>query len=435
MLPLPFHQDQLMSQHRTALEALAPLRPGMNLFLHGTSATPTPLLEALVQRDDLRDITIYHLHLCGEVPFVDPRYQDRFRSVSLFTGPALRKPIEEGRADYIPIFLSDIPHLIRSGKLKIDAMLLQLSPPDQHGHCTLGTAVEAARAGADTAPILIAEINEQMPRTHGDTVLPLSRLTSYFRTNRPMHLTESEPETDVEAHIGEHIANLVENGSCLQLGIGGIPNAVLSRLKHKQELGIHTEMFSDKLIELVESGAVTNRRKAVYAHRIITSFVIGSQKLFNFVNDNAMVEFHPCDHTNDTALIRKIDKMVAINSALQIDLTGQVCADSLGHRIYSGIGGQVDFIRGAAFSKGGKPIIALPATAKQGTISRIVPELSPGAGVVTSRGHVHWVVTEHGAVNLHGLTLKQRGEALISIAAPEFRGELRERLRALRHFV
>jgi 4-hydroxybutyrate CoA-transferase len=410
------------------------LRSGMNLFVHGTSATPTPLLEALVARDDLHDITIYHLHLCGAVPFADPKYAGRFRSVSLFTGPALREPIAEGRADYIPVFLSDVPGLLRSGRIRIDAMLLQLSPPDRHGHCTLGTAVEAARAGADVAPVLIAEINEQMPRTHGDSLLPLSRLTSYIRTNRPMHVTEAELETEVEARIGEHIAALVDDCSCLQLGIGGIPNAVLSRLKHKQDLGIHTEMFSDMLVELVECGAVTNRFKSVYGHRIITSFVIGSAKLFDFVNDNAMVEFHPCDHTNDTSLIRKLDKLVAINSALQVDLSGQVCADSLGHRIYSGIGGQVDFMRGAAFSKGGKPIIALPATAKGGTISRIVPELSPGAGVVTTRGHVHWVVTEHGAVNLHGLTLRQRGEALISIAAPAFRGELRNELKRLRHF-
>ncbi|MFO0814344.1 MAG: acetyl-CoA hydrolase/transferase C-terminal domain-containing protein [Gemmatales bacterium] len=411
------------------------LRSGMNIFLHGTSATPTPLLDALVARDDLHDITIYHLHLCGPVPFVEPRFKDRFRSVSLFTGPALREPIAEGRADYIPVFLSDVPSLLRSGRIRIDAMFLQLSPPDRHGHCTLGTAVEAARAGADVAPILIAEINEQMPRTHGNSILPMQRLTSSLRTNRPMHLTETEPEIEVEARIGEHIANLVEDRSCLQLGIGGIPNAVLSRLKNKRDLGIHTEMFSDTLIELVDGGVVTNRYKAVYPHRILTSFVIGSQKLFDFVNDNAMVEFHPCDHTNDTALIRKLERLVAINSALQIDLTGQVCADSLGHRIYSGIGGQVDFIRGAAFSHGGKPIIALPATARNGTISRIVAELSPGAGVVTTRGHVHWVVTEYGAVNLHGLTLRQRGEALISIAAPEFRGELVNQLKKLRHFL
>ncbi|HMO37019.1 MAG TPA: acetyl-CoA hydrolase/transferase C-terminal domain-containing protein, partial [Gemmatales bacterium] len=274
-----------------------------------------------------------------------------------------------------------------------------------------------------------------MPRTHGDTILPLSSLTSYFRHSRPMPETEEKEETEVEARIGEHIAELVEDGSCLQMGIGGIPDAVLARLKNKQHLGIHTEMFSDRLIDLVQSGAVTNRRKAVYSHRIVTSFVVGTQRLFDFVHDNAMVEFHPCDHTNDTALIRKIEKMVAINSALQVDLSGQVCADSLGHRIYSGIGGQVDFIRGATFSKGGKPIIALPATAKGGTISRIVPELSPGAGVVTSRGHVHWVVTEFGAVNLHGLSLRQRGAALISIAAPQFREELRAQLQAVRHFI
>lgn len=419
----------------TTLDALAPLKSGMNLFLHGTSATPTPLLEALCLRDDLTDITIYHLHLCGPVPFADPKYRDRFRSVSLFTGPGLRKPVNEGWADYVPVFLSDIPGLITSGKIRIDAMLLQVSPPDQHGHCTLGTAVEVARAGADTAPILIAEINEQMPRTHGNSLLPVRHLTSYVRTNRPVHETPSEPETEIEARIGEHIANLVEDRSCLQMGIGGIPNAVLARLKTKRDLGIHTEMFSDQLIDLVEVGAVTNKYKAVYPHRIITSFVIGTKRLFDFVHDNAMVEFHPCDHTNDTALIRKLDRVVAINSALQIDLTGQVCADSLGHQIYSGIGGQVDFIRGAAFSKGGKPIIALPSTARQGTISRIVPELTPGAGVVTSRGHVHWIVTEHGAVNLHGLSLRQRGEALISIAEPGFRGELRQQLKALRHYV
>lgn len=415
-------------------EAVEVLHSGMNLFIHGTSATPTPLLEALCQRADLHDITIYHLHLCGPVPFAEPDMQHRMRSVSLFTGPGLRQAVEEGRADYIPIFLSDIPHLVRSGKIRIDAMLLQLSPPDQHGHCTLGTAVEVARSAADVAPVLIAEINDQMPRTHGNSVLPLNRLSRFTHTNRPMHETSVEPETSVEARIGEHIAELVEDRSCLQMGIGGIPNAALARLKNKQDLGIHTEMFSDMLLDLIDAGCITNRYKAVYSHRIITSFVIGTRKLFDFVHDNAMVEFHPCDHTNDTALIRKIDRLVAINSALEIDLTGQVCSDSIGHRIYSGIGGQVDFIRGAAFSKGGKPIIALPATAKQGTITRIVPELKPGAGVVTSRGHVHWVVTEHGAVNLHGMTLRQRGEALISIAEPDFRSELRNALKAIRHF-
>jgi acyl-CoA hydrolase len=423
------------TQAFSPFEALKPLRSGMSLFLHGTSATPAPLLEALVARDDLRDITIYHLHLCGPVPFADRRYQDRFHSISLFTGPALRQPVEEGWADYVPVFLSDIPALLSSGRLKIDAMLLQLSPPDRHGYCTLGTAVEAARAAADVAPLLIAEINEQMPRTHGNSLVPFSRLTAFTHSNRPLPETPSQAESDIEARIGEHVAALIEDGSCLQLGIGGIPDAVLTRLKNKHDLGIHTEMFSDRLIDLVQAGAVTNRRKAIHRGRIVTSFVIGTKRLFDFVNDNPFVEFHPCDHTNDASALRKLEKVVAINSALQVDLSGQVSADSIGHRIYSGIGGQVDFIRGAALSPGGKPIIALPATACHGTVSRIVAELAPGAGVVTTRGHIHWVVTEFGAVNLHGLSLKQRGEALIAIAHPHFRGELRAQLAKLRHYV
>jgi acyl-CoA hydrolase len=415
-------------------EALRPIRSGMNLFLHGTSATPTPLLEALVARTDLENVTIYHLHLCGPVPFARPELSDRFRSVSLFTGPALREGVNAGWADYVPIFLSDIPALIRSRQIKIDAMLLQLSPPDQHDCCTLGTAVEVARAGVDTAPILVAEINERMPRTHGNTVVPFSRLTSFIHSNRSLPETPPLEEDPVEARIGEIIADLVEDGSCLQMGIGGIPDAALSRLKDKRDLGIHTEMFSDRLVDLVDAGAVSNRFKSIHAGRIVTSFVIGTQRVFDFVNDNPCVEFHPCDRTNDTSLIRMNSKTMAINSALQIDLSGQVSADSLGHRIYSGIGGQVDFMRGAALSEGGKPIIALPSTACKGTMSRIVPELLPGGGVVTTRGHVHWVVTEFGAVNLHGKTLRQRGEALISIAHPDFRAELQRAFRALRHY-
>jgi len=407
----------------------------MSLFLHGTSATPTPLLEALVARTDLADITIYHLHLGGPVPFAEERHKERFHSVSLFTAPALRKPVEEGWADYVPIFLSDIPELIRSGGIRIDAMLLQLSPPDRHGYCTLGTAVEAARAAADVTPLLLAEINEQMPRTHGNSLVRFAQLAAFTHTNRPLPEAPPGPESEVEARIGDHVAALVEDGSCLQMGIGGIPDAVLVRLKGKLDLGVHTEMFSDRLVDLVEAGVVTNRRKAIHPGRIVTSFVIGTRRVFDFVDDNPFVEFHPCDHTNDTAALRKNEKLVAINSALQVDLTGQVAADSLGHCIYSGIGGQVDFIRGAALSKGGKPIIALPSTAKQGTVSRITAELSPGAGVVTTRGHIRWVVTEYGAVNLHGQSLRQRGEALISVAHPNFRAELRQRLAAVRHYV
>jgi 4-hydroxybutyrate CoA-transferase len=397
----------------------------MNLFLHGGSATPTPLVEALTSRTDLEGVKIYHLHTTGPAPFADPGRERQFRSVSLFTGGPLRKAVEEGRADFIPVFLSDIPALFTTGAVKLDAALVQLSPPDRHGMCTLGTSCDAARAAVDSAPIVLAEINRRMPRTHGHTVVPLARLTAFTDTDRPLHEHTPEPETEVEARIGELVADLVPDRACLQMGIGGIPDAVLSRLKHKRDLGIHTEMFSDGVVDLFASGAITNRFKAVHAGRIVTSFVTGTKKLFDFVDDNPVVEFHPCDRTNDTALIRKNDNMVAMNSAVQIDLTGQVCADSMGHRIYSGIGGQMDFIRGAALSKGGKPIIALPSTAKGGTVSRIIAELTAGAGVVTTRGHVHWVVTEFGAVNLHGKTLRERAELLISIAHPDFRAELK----------
>jgi acyl-CoA hydrolase len=312
--------------------------------------------------------------------------------------------------------------------------LVQVSPPDRHGFCTLGTSVDAAKAAVESARLVIGEVNEQMPRTHGNTMVRLDRLSAIIHTDRPLHEAPAEPETETEAQIGELIAGLVEDGATLQLGIGGIPNAVLSRLGNKHDLGIHTEMFADNVIPLVEAGVVTNRFKKVHAGRITTSFVMGTKRLFDYVDDNPTVEFHPCDRTNDTALIRQNPKVVAINSALEIDLTGQVCADSIGHRIYSGIGGQMDFIHGAALSPGGKPIIAMPSTAAKGKLSRIVPALKPGAGVVTTRGHVHWVVTEHGAVNLHGLTLRQRGEALISIAASDFRAELRRELAGIRHY-
>jgi len=416
-------------------EAVAHIKSGMKVFIHGAAATPTLLLLALCKRQDLEDVRLYHLHLSGDIPFADPVQRGRFFSTSLFTGEALRKPVEEGRADFMPIFLADIPRLFTSGVIRLDAAIIQLSPPDRHGICTLGTSVDAAKAAADSAPLLIAEINDQMPRTHGNTVVRFDRVNTFIHTDRSLIEHHALPETDVEARIGEIIAGLVEDGSTLQTGIGAIPNAVLSRLSDKHELGVHTEMFSDRVVELVELGVITNRLKKIHPNRITTSFVDGSKRLYDFVNDNPTVEFHPSDRTNDTALIRQNDKVVAINSALEIDLTGQVCADSLGHRIYSGIGGQMDFIHGAALSKGGKPIIALSATAAKGTVSRIVPELKPGAGVVTTRGHVHWVVTEFGAVNLHGKTLRERGEALISIAHPDFRMELRKAFANIRHFV
>ena len=314
------------------------------------------------------------------------------------------------------------------------ASLLQLSPPDAHGFCTLGTSCDSSRAAADTARIVIAEINEQMPRTHGNNVLPFDRIHAFVATDRALFEHRSEPETTVEARIGELVADLVEDGSTLQMGIGGIPDAVLARLHRKRDLGIHTEMFSDRVVDLVESGAVTNRLKSVGAGRIVTSFINGTRRLFDFVHDNPLVAFYPCDWTNDTSVIRKNPKVVAINSAIQIDLTGQVCADSIGHRIFSGIGGQMDFIRGAALSRGGKPIIALPSTAAGGKVSRLVVQLNPGAGVVTTRGHVHWVVTEYGAVNLHAKSIRERAEALVSIAHPDFRAELGRELAQVRYF-
>jgi 4-hydroxybutyrate CoA-transferase len=418
----------------SADDVLLHLRSGMKVFVHGAAATPTALLDRLTAQPHLEDVTLYHMHTEGPAPWAGTEGAGRFRSVSFFTGEPLREPIAAGLADFIPVFLSDIPGLISSRQIPVDAAILQVSPPDRHGNCSLGTSVDSARAAADHAPLLLAEINDQMPRTHGFSHVPLSRIAAFVHTNRPLPEHAPEPETPEIGAIGDHIAGLVEDGAVLQAGIGAIPNAVLARLHHKRDLGIHTEMFSDAVIDLVNSGAVTNRLKSVHPGRSITSFVNGSRRLYDFVNDNPSVEFHPCDRTNDTNLLRKLDRLTAINSALAVDLTGQVCADSLGHRIYSGIGGQMDFIRGAAQARQGKPIIALPSTAKQGTLSRICWELAPGSGVVTTRGHVHWIVTEYGAVNLHGLTLRQRADALISIAHPDFRQELRAQCAAVRHF-
>jgi acyl-CoA hydrolase len=418
----------------SAADVVSVVRSGTNVFVHGACATPAPLIDALCARCDLADVRLYHLHTAGLAPFAARGREGEFRSVSLFTGAPLREAIAEDRADFVPIFLSDIPVLFLSGTVKLDVAFLQLSPPDAHGLCSLGTSCDAAKAAAETARIVVAEINEQMPRTHGNNVFPLERAHAYVATDRPLVEHHVGPESSVEARIGELVANLVEDGSTLQMGIGGIPDAVLARLHDKRDLGIHTEMFSDRVVELVEAGAVTNRLKKVGAGRIVTSFVNGTRRLFDFVDDNPLVTFYPCDWTNDTSVIRKNPKVVAINSAIQIDLTGQVCADSIGHRIFSGIGGQMDFIRGAALSVGGKPIIALPSTAAGGTVSRLVVELNPGAGVVTTRGHVHWVVTEYGAVNLHGKTLRERGEALTAIAHPDFRAELTRDLARARHF-
>jgi 4-hydroxybutyrate CoA-transferase len=428
---MKFSQDWT-NQASSPADAVAAVRSGANVFIHGACATPAPLIDALCCRNDLEQVRLYHLHTAGPAPFAAAGREREFRSVSFFTGAPLRQAVLEDRADFIPIFLSDIPGLFYTRAVELDVAIVQVSPPDKHGNCSLGTSCDAAKAAVDTARIVIAEVNQQMPRTHGNNVVPFSRFHAFISTNRPLFEHQSKPETPVEARIGELIADLVEDGSTLQMGIGGIPDAVLARLHGKRDLGIHTEMFSDRVVDLVESGAVTNRLKSVGVGRIITSFVNGTKRLFDFIEDNPLVAFYPCDWTNDTAVIRKNPKVVAVNSALQIDLTGQVCADSIGHRIYSGIGGQMDFIRGAALSPGGKPIIAIPSTAARGTVSRISVSLNSGAGVVTTRGHIHWVVTEYGAVNLHGKTLKERADALISIAHPDFRAELRRDLATAR---
>ncbi|MBL8761340.1 MAG: acetyl-CoA hydrolase/transferase family protein [Phycisphaerae bacterium] len=416
-------------------DAVSLIEPGMNVFIHGGSATSTPMIEALTRRQNLHGVKLYHLHLAGPVGFADPAYKGGVTSCSMFVGQNLRDAVREGRAEYIPVFLSDISGLFRAGRIRLDAAIVQLSPPDRHGLCSLGISVDVARAAVDTAGLVIADVNKQMPRTHGNTVVPQSKLAAWVESDRPLHEHHPEPKAEVTERIGEIVAGLIEDGSTLQMGIGAVPDAVLARLANKHELGIHTEMFSDGVVDLVKGGVITNRTKGVHPGRSVTSFVIGTQRLFDFVNDNPLVEFHPADRTNDTSLIRRNDRTIAINSALQVDLTGQVCADSLGHNIYSGIGGQMDFIRGAALSRGGKAIIALPATAAGGRLSRIATELTPGAGVVTTRGHVHWIVTEYGAVDLHGRSLRERGEALVSIAHPDFRAELRRSLANVRHYI
>lgn len=415
-------------------DVVSRIRSGDRVFVHGAAATPSELLEALCDRQDIGAVQLYHLHLAGECRFTAPEYAGKLVSNSLFTGPALREPIAQGRADFIPAFLSDIPALFRSRRIPLDVALVQLSPPDQHGNCTLGTSVDAALQAVESASTVLAVINLQMPRTHGNTVVPLHRVNAFTVVDRPIHAHPAAAVGGTEARIGEVVAALIPDRATLQLGIGAIPDAVLARLGDKNDLGVHTEMFSDGLLPLLEAGVITNRYKTVHPNRTVTSFVSGSKRLYDFVHDNASIEFHPCDRTNDTALIRKNPRVCAINSALEIDLSGQVCADSIGHRIYSGIGGQMDFVRAAVLSEGGKAIIALPSTAAGGKFSRIAASLRPGAGVVTTRGHVHWVATEFGAVDLHGLTLRQRGEALISIAHPDFRASLAAELRNIRHF-
>ncbi|MEO0321858.1 MAG: acetyl-CoA hydrolase/transferase C-terminal domain-containing protein [Myxococcota bacterium] len=417
-----------------AAEVVTRVPKGARVFVQGAAMTPTPLLQALQARTDVEGVRLYHLHLSGLLPHLEEPDPGRILDVSLFTGPGCRAAIAEGHADFVPVFLGRIPGLFRERTIPLDVAFVQLSPPDSNGLCSLGTSVDATRAAVDAATLVLAVINPRVPRTHGHSFVPFSCVDAFCSSDVPLYAHDPVPPTKVEEAIGSQVAALVPDGATLQLGIGAIPDAVLARLGDKHELGVHTEMFSDGLLPLLEGGVVTNRRKTVHPGRTTTTFVAGSQALYDYVDDDPRIEFHPCDRTNDTRLIQKNPQVVAINSALEVDLSGQVCADSIGARIYSGIGGQMDFMHGAAMSRGGLPIIALPSTAGGGRFSRIVPTLKPGAGVVTTRGHVRWVVTEHGAVNLHGMTLRERGEALISIAHPDWRGTLRRDFQALRHF-
>ncbi len=412
----------------TAEEAVRVIQSGQRVFLTGNCSVPQELLRALVARaraGEVENVEIVQVLTVGDADYVSPDLEGKLRVNTLFISANVRKAVHEGRADFTPIFLSEIPGLFRSGELPLDVALIHVSPPDEHGFCSFGVEVGITKPAAESARVVIAEVNDKMPRALGDSFIHVSKIDYFVPVSYYLPELPQGSPGEVQMRIAEHIAELVPDGATLQLGIGGIPDAVLLYLRDKKDLGIHTEMFSDGVVELVERGVITNERKTIHRGKIIVGFVLGSQRLYDFIDNNAMVEFHPTDYVNDPFVIAQNDNMVAINSAIEVDLTGQVCADSIGPKFYSGVGGQVDFIRGAARSKGGKPIIALPSTAKNGTISRIVPMLKPGAGVTTTRNDVHYVVTEYGVAYLHGKTIRQRVNALINIAHPDFRDELR----------
>lgn len=409
----------------TADEAIRLVNSGDRVYLHEVAMTPHELLEALVRRaPDLSGVEVASLHTEGPAPHVAPELAGHIRHNALFVGANVREAVNDGRADYTPVFLSEVPELFMFGRLPLDVALLQVSPPDQHGFCRLGTSIACARAAADYARTVIALVNPRVPRTLGNSAIHLTRFTAMVEVDRPLPTIEPSTIGEVERQIGEHVAALVPDRATLQVGIGAIPDAVLACLDDREDLGVHTEMFSDGLLALAQAGIVTNRFKTTWRGRIVTSFALGSQRLYDFVDANPFVEFHGSDIVNDTREIRRIERMTSINSAIEIDLTGQVVADSIGERIYSGIGGQMDFVWGANLAPKGKAIIALPATALGGTASRIVPTIQPGAGVVTTRGHVQYVVTEYGAVDLSGQPLRRRADLLISIAHPDVRPEL-----------
>jgi 4-hydroxybutyrate CoA-transferase len=430
-------QQIYQSRITTAEKAVTAITAGMRVFMTGNCSVPQTVMAALVKRAPgfATPIELIHLLTLGNADFAAPGLERYIRPNVLFIGANVRAAVNAGRADFTPCFLSEIPDLFRRRILPLDVALVHLSPPDERGFCSFGVEVGVTKTAAESARIVIAEVNDCMPRTLGDSFIHVSKLTHVVPVSYPLFEHRMGEITELERCIGGHCASLIEDGSTLQLGIGGVPDAVLTFLNDKRDLGIHSEMFSDGVIELVERGIINGERKSLHPGKIVAGFLIGTRRLYDFVHDNPMVELHPTEYINDPFRIAQNDRMVAINSAIEVDLTGQVCADSIGPRLYSGVGGQLDFIYGASRSKGGKPIIALPsvATVKDQPVSKIVPMLKPGAGVVTSRNHVHYVITEHGIADLYGKSLRQRARALIAVAHPQFHEELEKAARELHY--
>ncbi len=408
-----------MSQYVTAAQAVQVVKSGDRVYLHAAAAAPTILADALTERaSELRNVEVCHLHTEGEARYAHPSLAESFHVNSFFIGANVRHTLKAGNGSYTPVFLSELPHLFRKNVLPIDVAFIHVSPPDQHGYCSLGVSVEATVAAIENAKTVVAQVNPRMPRTFGDGILHVSEIDYLVEVDVPIFSHSVEPFTAEEEKIGAYVASLIDNKSTLQMGIGSIPNAALSKLTHHKDLGLHTEMFSDGVIDLIENDVINCNYKGTLRGRVLATFLVGSQRLYDFVDNNPFIELKESSMVNDTARIRKNPKMVAINSAIEVDVTGQVCADSIGARMYSGVGGQMDFIRGASLSEGGKAIIALPSVTKKGE-SRIVPFLKQGAGVVTTRSHVHHIITENGIADLYGKTLKQRVAEMVKIAHPK----------------
>jgi acyl-CoA hydrolase/GNAT superfamily N-acetyltransferase len=418
-------QERYGEKVKTSRQALRIIKRGDSVFVGSGAGAPQLLLEELARMSsEFADNEIVHLWTLGIAPYAEPKFKYQFRHNAFFIGDNVRDAVAEGRADYTPIFLSEIPKLFRSRRMQVDVAVIEVTPPNEHGFCSFGVSVDIVKPAAESAGYVIAEANSCMPWTLGDSFIHVNDIDVLVANEAPIPEL-SYPEADeVARRIGENIARLIDDGSTLQMGIGTIPDSILAGLADKRDLGVHTEMLSDGVIDLVEAGVITNARKTLHRGKMIASFVMGTKRLYDWVDQNPFIEFHPSDYVNDPFVVSQNDNMVAVNSALEVDLTGQVCSDSIGYLFYSGIGGQVDMIRGAARSRGGKPIIALPSTAKDGTVSRIVSRLSEGAGVVTTRGDVHYVVTEYGVAYLHGSNIRERALALINIAHPDFRKEL-----------